>query len=207
MEPAKISFKAQQFMARERAILDATNALLYQKGYDLMSMDDVAAVVGIAKGSLYKHFASKEALAAAAMVRVLRSACDYVRELDPASPPESRLAAMLRWALTARINGQLPSLPSTQASLADSLMKDAAYVEAVTELNSVLLDLIEAAQASGALRRDLPSEVMLYALYARTCDPALDYIRGSGQWTDEEAVSFLLSICLQGIGGPTAPQP
>ena len=34
-------------------------------------MDHIAADVGIAKGSLYKHFESKEALAAAVMVRLL----------------------------------------------------------------------------------------------------------------------------------------
>ena len=61
------SFKQQQFEAREDAILDAVNLLLARKGFDLMTMDDVAAEVGIAKGSLYRHFSSKESLAAAAL--------------------------------------------------------------------------------------------------------------------------------------------
>jgi len=52
----KIPFKKQQFDAREEAIIDAVNRLLSEKGYDLMTMDDVAETVGIAKGSLYKHF-------------------------------------------------------------------------------------------------------------------------------------------------------
>jgi len=38
-----------------------------------MTVDEVAADVGIAKTSLYKHFESKEELAAAAMVREMFS--------------------------------------------------------------------------------------------------------------------------------------
>jgi TetR/AcrR family transcriptional regulator of autoinduction and epiphytic fitness len=68
---AKISFRAQVLQAREDAIVDSVNRLLAEKGFDLMTVDQVVADVGIAKASLYKHFASKEDLAAAAMVRVL----------------------------------------------------------------------------------------------------------------------------------------
>ncbi len=49
----KLSFKQQQLIVRENAIVDATNNLLAKKGFDLMTMDEVAAEVGIAKASLY----------------------------------------------------------------------------------------------------------------------------------------------------------
>ena len=63
----KLSFKQQQLIVRENAIVDATNNLLAKKGFEMMTMDEVAAEVGIAKASLYKHFPSKQALAAAAI--------------------------------------------------------------------------------------------------------------------------------------------
>ena len=69
LPPPRKSFRETQFELREEAILDATNRLLGDKGYEAMSMDDIAAEVGIAKGSLYKHFESKEALAGAVMRR------------------------------------------------------------------------------------------------------------------------------------------
>ena len=50
--PNKLSFKQQQHQFREDAILDAVNRLLAQKGYDLMTMDEVAAEVGIESQSL-----------------------------------------------------------------------------------------------------------------------------------------------------------
>lgn len=48
----RLSFKNQAFKLRENAILDAATAVLSQKGYDLMTMDDVAGTVGISKPSL-----------------------------------------------------------------------------------------------------------------------------------------------------------
>ena len=68
--------------AREDAIVSSVNRLLADKGYDVMTVDEVAADVGIAKASLYKHFPSKEALAAAAMIRMLDRALAFIATLD-----------------------------------------------------------------------------------------------------------------------------
>ena len=57
---AKPSFKEQMLQAREEAIVRSVNRLLAEKGFDAMTVDEVAASVGIAKASLYKHFPSKE---------------------------------------------------------------------------------------------------------------------------------------------------
>jgi len=98
----KIPFKKQQFEAREEAILDAVNRLLTEKGFDLMTMDDVADAVGVAKGSLYKHFSSKERLAAAAMSRLLSQTLDVLDGFPEAWTAGRRLEEILRWTLQHR---------------------------------------------------------------------------------------------------------
>lgn len=75
---SRLSFKEQVLRVREDAIIESANRLLADKGFDLMTVDEVAADVGIAKASLYKHFASKEALAAAAMVRLMERTQAFV---------------------------------------------------------------------------------------------------------------------------------
>jgi len=67
--------------SREEAIVVSVNRLLAEKGFETMTMDEVAADVGIAKASLYKHFSSKEELAGAAMIRVLERAIEQVETL------------------------------------------------------------------------------------------------------------------------------
>ena len=80
--PAKRSFREQMHQAREDAIVASVNRLLAEKGFDAMTVDEVAADVGIAKASLYKHFPSKEDLAAAAMVRVMDRARAFLDSLQ-----------------------------------------------------------------------------------------------------------------------------
>ncbi|MGC8140544.1 TetR/AcrR family transcriptional regulator, partial [Salmonella enterica] len=60
----------QAYKLRENAILDAATSVLGSKGYDLMTMDDVAGAVGISKPSLYKHFKSKEEILDAVIDRI-----------------------------------------------------------------------------------------------------------------------------------------
>ena len=81
-EPAKKSFKTQMLEARELAITASVNRLLSEKGFDAMTVDEVAAEVGIAKASLYKHFNSKEELACAAMVLAMQKAQAFLENLD-----------------------------------------------------------------------------------------------------------------------------
>ena len=53
------------------AILDATDRLLARDGYKKMTIDDLAREVGIGKGSIYLHFASKEEIALTHIDRII----------------------------------------------------------------------------------------------------------------------------------------
>src|SRR5947207_7089525 len=52
-------------------ILDATDRLLARYGYRKMTIDDLAAEVGIGKGSIYLHFRSKEEVVYSHIDRVI----------------------------------------------------------------------------------------------------------------------------------------
>jgi AcrR family transcriptional regulator len=183
----KLSFKQQQLIVRENAIIDATNSLLAQKGFDLMTMDEVAADVGIAKASLYKHFPSKEALAAAAMIRLLENTAI------------AQLKGVLQWALEIRMRGGLPTLPAENTSLREALLNNTRYINRLLDLNELMGELIEKARADGAIQPALPVDVVLFTIYARSCDPTMDYLRVSGQYTDAQVISFLIETCFGGL--------
>lgn len=56
---------------REKFILQVTEEILLEKGYYDMSMDEIAARVGISKVTLYRHFATKEDLVFALFIHNL----------------------------------------------------------------------------------------------------------------------------------------
>ena len=146
----KVSFKEQMLQAREDAIVRTVNRLLAEKGFDAMTVDEVAAAVGIAKASLYKHFPSKEDLAAAAMVRVMLRAVAFLDSLDDAARPIDLLKAVARWTMEVQLAGEMPSLPSENSALRGALMVNHDYMDGLMQVSDRLGAWIEAAQAEEA---------------------------------------------------------
>jgi len=201
----RVSFKAQMLKVREDAIIQAVNRLLAEKGFDAMTVDEVAARVGIAKASLYKHFPSKEDLAAAAMVRVMRQAQAFCAGLSDADPPLENLRAVTRWTMQLKLAGDMPSLPSQNSTLRAALMENREYMDGLIEVSDRLGAWIEAAQADGSISDRLPAIAVLYTLYARACDPVLEFLKMGGQYQNDEIIDLVMGTCFDGLH--TRPQP
>jgi AcrR family transcriptional regulator len=195
----KISFKEQMLQAREDAIIRVVNSLLAEKGFEAMTVDEVAANVGIAKASLYKHFSSKEDLAAAAMVGVMRRAQDYLSSLPEQAPPLENLRAVVRWTMELKLAGEMPSLPSQNSTLRATLMGNKDYMDGLMDISDRLGAWIEAAQAQGAINPALPAIAVLYTLYARACDPVLEFLKMGGLHDDAQIVDLVMSTCFEGL--------
>jgi AcrR family transcriptional regulator len=197
---ARLPFSQQVRQAREDAIVDAVNRLLAGKGFDLMTMDEVAAEVGIAKASLYKHFDSKEALAAAAMKRLLNRAgveLDRV-EAQVGLDALARLQAVVRWTMGVQLAGEMPSLPSQNSSLRTALMADMDYMTLLLGVSERLSGWILQAQAAGQLGATVPPEVVLYTLFARACDPVLAVLKAGGH-PDERIIDWVMATTFDGL--------
>ncbi len=198
---SRLSFKEKILRVREEAIISSVNRLLADKGFDLMTVDQVAADVGIAKASLYKHFASKEALAAAAMVRLMertQAVVDQQAARTGATAYE-RLTAMTRWALEMQVAGEMPTVPSQNSSLRAELMGNKDYLDAILRVSDVLGSWILQAQADGDIDPRLPPEVVLYTIYARACDPVPAFLKAGGSYTDAQIVDWVMATCWHGM--------
>jgi AcrR family transcriptional regulator len=197
----KLTFKQQQLQFRENAILDAVNRLLAKKGFDLMTMDEVAAEVGIAKASLYKHFESKEILSAASMTRLIEQTIEVASGLDQKMTPLDKLKAIVRWAIQTHLGGTMPLLPSTRSSIQQALQSYPPYIEKLSTLTEYLGTWIGQAQDAGTISSELPGEVILYTIFARSCDPVADFLKMGGAFSDKEIVDLLIRTCFDGMTG------
>ncbi len=204
--PLKKSFKAQMLEAREQAITASVNRLLSEKGFDAMTVDEVAAEVGIAKASLYKHFSSKEELACAAMVQAMQKAEAFLEELSQtdltdstACVPLNKLMATTRWTLQLKLAGEMPTLPSHNSTLRATLMASRPYMDGLMKVSEVLGGWIVQAQQDGYINASLPPLAVLYTIYARACDPVVEFLKMSELHTDEEIIDIILTTCFSGL--------
>ena len=197
--PTKISFKAQMLLAREDAIIKVVNQLLAEKGFEAMTVDEVAANVGIAKASLYKHFPSKEDLAAAAMVGVMQRAQAFLDTVAVDATALDKLRSVVRWTMSLKLHGEMPSLPSQNSSLRTTLMANKAYMDGLMDVSDRLGAWIERAQSDGTINPKLPAIAVLYTLYARACDPVLEFLKMGDLMENDQIIELVMSTCFDGL--------
>ncbi len=86
-----IRWRRQRSNDKRRAILSGAQAVFLNDGFGAASMDEIAAVSGVSKMTVYRHFKSKEALFAG----LIRELCERIvgddRTFDLARPVEDAL--------------------------------------------------------------------------------------------------------------------
>lgn len=100
------------------AILDATDKLLASYGYKKMTIDDLAREVGIGKGSIYLHFASKEEIALSHIDRIVERVKD---ELGRIAKSDASSAEKLKLMIAARVLLRFDSVQHYTQNLNDLL--------------------------------------------------------------------------------------
>lgn len=108
-------------MVREEvreSILDATERLLARYGYRKMTVDDIAREVGIGKGSIYLHFASKEEVVLSHVDRIVER---LKTRLSETAAGDGSPADRLREMLLSRVLFRFDSIQHYTQSLNDLL--------------------------------------------------------------------------------------
>ena len=81
--------------AKRARIVEAATQQFAEKGYHPVRMGDIAAALGIAKGSIFQHFGSKDGLFFEVYKRALRSFAKYLEA--PAEVRQAGFFGVLRY--------------------------------------------------------------------------------------------------------------
>lgn len=196
----KLTFKQRMMLERESLIIETVNHLLATKGYDAMTVDEIADTVGIAKASLYRHFPSKEALGMAALVDIMHKALEVINQLNATDQTAiDKLKALTQWAMRLKLAQKMPNLPSENSQLRELLIANDDYTNNLVMLSDSIGEWIEQAQAEDKLQSNIPGLAILYTLYARACDPVLGFLRSSQLYDDDEIIAIVTRTCFEGL--------
>ncbi|MFD4350354.1 TetR/AcrR family transcriptional regulator [Streptomyces coelicoflavus] len=81
---------------RERAILDTCETLLARKGYEAMTVGDIAQGAGITRGALYFYFGSKQEVVTALVARTVEHLWERSRATARTEEPSPAVTAAMR---------------------------------------------------------------------------------------------------------------
>jgi len=136
-----------------RRVFEAFAALLAERGYDAISMADLAAEAGIGRTAIYNHFPSKDAVVVAlAGDETARYLQGLAAALDEVSGPVEQLRVYVRHHLASAEDFHLGLGPELYGMLSrDALTEIRAHV---VEVERVLGDILAAGMATGDFRID-----------------------------------------------------
>ena len=166
-ETNQTSAKSERRVARAHRILDAASSLILRWGYNKTTIDDVARQAGVAKGTIYLHWNTRDELFAALIHRERLAMSADLRARIAADPAggtlhgvlkHSALALMQRPLLKALLLGD----PAIVGKLASSEHSSAAFAERMGGFGVYLAFLRE----RGLLRADLSAEQQLLVFSA-----------------------------------------
>jgi AcrR family transcriptional regulator len=174
--------------AYREAILEAAAKTFGRLGFHEVKMTDIAAEAGVAAGTLYNYFASKDEIFALMLKRGHEHFVEVVQTaVATESDPEQRLLVFLRTSFSfLEQSGPLFAIYLRQGGLNEwsrQRLRESDNVQARRNLE-LLAATFAAAQESGQVRDDLPPEELLelftglidaqiFAWVSRGCPPDL----------------------------------
>lgn len=155
---------------RKNEILDAAEKLFGAKGFDHTSTNDILNEIGIARGTLYYHFKSKEDILDAMIERITRQliakATDIVQKKE--IPVLQRLTMTI---MALNVNNELGLEVMQQVHKPqNALMHQKMQETLLSGVNPLITGLIEEGIQQDIFRTDYPAEAvemtMLYSITA-----------------------------------------
>ena len=205
MQPvtAPRSLKEKQRGEREALILQVAEEVLMEKGYYETSIDEIAARVGIAKGTVYLHFPSKEDLVIAIFERDMQQLLQYIDStMSSALTARGKLEAIFDLMHGGIISKRMQLLYSLSngAGLRHLLVEKKGYLREIwDQLSARLNSLLEEGKAAGEFDSSLPTMVMLSAFYSLLSPKNYDRLMAEGQMSGDEVAKNLKRIYFKGI--------
>ncbi|OLU45459.1 TetR/AcrR family transcriptional regulator [Faecalibaculum rodentium] len=179
--------------ARRSEILDAAEKLFGTKGYDATSTGDILRELGIARGTLYYHFKSKEDILDAMIDRLTQAlAARAAGVLDRKDIPVlQRLTLMMQ---SLQVNNALGhEIMSQVHKPQNALMHQKMQERMLTAVVPLVTSLLQEAREQGLCQTRYPEEVTeMTLLYAST---VFDELSGlSEEKRQEKVLAFIYNL-------------
>ncbi len=203
-----ISLKEKQRHEREELIIQVAEEVFQEKGYYDASMDEIAARVGISKGTIYAHFPGKEELVVAIFRRDLQTflqGIDVVIEVEPT--PRAKLEALLQFIYTGLYSKQTRLLSSMYngVDLKRMIVEKGGCMSDLWEcLVSRVTKLLEEGKVAGEITSSIPTKVMLFSFFSLFSPKSYDRLLLGEDFSHEELVAHLRRIYFNGIANHEA---
>jgi AcrR family transcriptional regulator len=175
----------KEYEERRNEILDTAERLFASKGYTKATVNDILTEIGIAKGTFYHYFKSKEEVMDAIIMRIIHADVAVAKKI--ASTPDLPVLDKLFHILLA----QAPKAGGNKEKMIEQFhqpnnaeMHQRGLVQAILHLTPVLTDVIKQGIDEKVFVTDYPQETIEFLL----ASAQVIFDEGLFQWQPHEAL-------------------
>ena len=160
-----MTLQKSENVARAQRILDAAARLISHYGYDKTSVSDIADAAGISKGAIYLHFASKDELFEAVLLReMLAYSTSWLAHIE-ADPNGGTIGSIYKAVLHAlNDNAFMSAIVKQDMRLFGTYLRKPNNLFSSMESPALRAEFLQAMQAAGAIRADVDAGVMAHIM-------------------------------------------
>lgn len=185
--------------SKEQEIIAVAAQLFKQKGYRATTLEDIAAAVGMLKGSLYYYIRSKEELLYLVVRDPIRQAYSKLEEIVHSELP---IPTKISQAILNHMTLFHQHYPHIAVYLHDyhHLRKklEENIIETPKHYQKLLATLLEQGIASGEIRSDVDVKVAGYAILGM-CNWVYRWYNPEGKLSAEEVAEVFSTLVLEGL--------
>lgn len=185
-------------------ILHAVGNLLAEKGFAGMSMDEIAAHVGISKPTLYSHFTTKEDLIVATLKQRMEWSLQELRSHTNLSPLQ-RLTHLLQWIIERQLEKGALSPRPWNPEMFQMLCAHEESLAVMRQLDEAITDLVKRGMALGEINASLDVAMVVRAFYAMIGTLHITPFSSSGTPDPRSAARTVVELFTRGV--QSNPQP
>lgn len=192
---------------RER-ILAAAVKVFAAKGFYCARVSDVARAAGVADGTIYLYFASKEELLRGLFEENMTRLLERMRSLvSEGTTTADRLGRIFQ--AHVRFTEAEPDLAEV---LTVELRESGKFMNEFAaplfgEFLRVITDVLDAGQASGELRGDFSSRTVARAMFGALDELSLSWVMSKSKWDLMKSGHEVLDVFLGGMRRPAPADP
>jgi AcrR family transcriptional regulator len=190
--------RQQQKAETARKLFETAIRLFSEQGYEATTVEAITTAAGVAKGTFFTHFASKEAV----LGHLGRMQMDSLYSMIEATPD------FAAWAIREQLQQILRTLagntehqPAMMRQLTIEVLRRSMFDtegQAIDELDRLLNGFISVAQERGTLRRDIPSTTLAGLIRGLYFLALFNWLKYGDQSLTAMTLQYL-DFCLEGI--------
>jgi AcrR family transcriptional regulator len=179
-------------------LFDAAASLIGTQGLHATTVDQIVELAGVAKGTVYYHFRSKNELFQALLIEGLKRLATTVQdEAKTSATPAQALARIVQAELDNIIRYEaFARLMMSQLWRADSLWGEEALRILHEEILAPIRSVLETGQKTGEFRTDVDVHMAAPVIFGMVATAVLGLTRAEGQPSAAQAAPQLVEMAL-----------